>query len=335
MTSSHGHILVVDDDQLTLNTLSRNLEPQGYTVALAEDGQQALEMIQAQSFDLMLLDILMPEIDGYQVLERMKSDGTLRDLPVIVISAVDEMESVIRCISMGAEDYLTKPFNSVLLKARIGACLEKKQLRDQEQAYLKQLQIERERLVLLNRMGRELTATLDLPQVIERLLQAVIEIVGAEGSSVWLWDKVEEGSLVCRAAFHHGQERTPRNLRREDNLPPPQFLNRAVDASLSGGERKRVELASVLAMKPKLAILDEVDSGIDVLSLPHLINGIVKMKSLGSSVLLITHNKDAVEIADKASLICAGKILKTGPSKEMWQWFKKNCQICNHTNVPE
>ena len=213
MTSSHGHILVVDDDQLTLNTLSRNLEPQGYTVALAEDGQQALEMIQAQSFDLMLLDILMPEIDGYQVLERMKSDGTLRDLPVIVISAVDEMESVIRCISMGAEDYLTKPFNSVLLKARIGACLEKKQLRDQEQAYLKQLQIERERLVLLNRMGRELTATLDLPQVIERLLQAVIEIVGAEGSSVWLWDKVEEGSLVCRAAFHHGQERTPRNLR--------------------------------------------------------------------------------------------------------------------------
>ena len=118
-------------------------------------------------------------------------------------------------------------------------------------------------------------------------------------------------------------------------LPPSQFLNRAVDASLSGGERRRVELASVLAMKPKIAILDEVDSGIDVLSLPHLINGIVKMKSLSSSVLLITHNKDAVEISDKASLMCAGKILKTGPSKEMWQWFKKNCQICNHINVPE
>lgn len=113
-------------------------------------------------------------------------------------------------------------------------------------------------------------------------------------------------------------------------LPPSQFLNRSVDASLSGGERKRVELASVLAMKPKLAILDEVDSGIDVVSLPHIVNGIVKMKSLGSSVLLITHSEDAVEIADKVSVMCAGKIYKTGPPKEMCQWFKQNCQVCGH-----
>ena len=113
-------------------------------------------------------------------------------------------------------------------------------------------------------------------------------------------------------------------------LPPSQFLNRSVDASLSGGERKRVELASVLAMKPKLAILDEVDSGIDVVSLPHIVNGIGKMKSLGSSVLLITHSEDAVEIADKVSVMCAGKIYKTGPPKEMCQWFKQNCQVCGH-----
>ena len=118
-------------------------------------------------------------------------------------------------------------------------------------------------------------------------------------------------------------------------LLPSQFLNRAVDASLSGGERRRVELASVLAMKPKLAILDEVDSGIDVVSLPHIINGIVKMKSLGSSILLITHNEDAVEIADKVSVMCAGKIFKAGPPKEMCQWFKENCQVCDHINVPE
>ena len=118
-------------------------------------------------------------------------------------------------------------------------------------------------------------------------------------------------------------------------LPPSQFLNRAVDASLSGGERRRVELASVLAMKPKFAILDEVDSGIDVISLPHIINGIVKMKSLGSSVLLITHNEDAVEIANRASVLCAGKILKTGSPKEMCQWFRQNCQVCEHINVPE
>lgn len=118
-------------------------------------------------------------------------------------------------------------------------------------------------------------------------------------------------------------------------LPPSQFLNRAVDTSLSGGERRRVELASVLAMKPKLAILDEVDSGIDVISLPHIINGIAKMKSVGSSVLLVTHNEDAIAIADRASVLCAGKIFKTGSPKEMCQWFRQNCQVCEHINVPE
>lgn len=118
-------------------------------------------------------------------------------------------------------------------------------------------------------------------------------------------------------------------------LPPLQFLNRAVDASLSGGERRRVELASVLTMKPKLAILDEVDSGIDVVSLPHIINGIAEMKSLGTSVLLITHNEDAVEIANRASVLCAGKIFKTGSPKEMCQWFRQNCQVCEHINLPE
>jgi len=112
-------------------------------------------------------------------------------------------------------------------------------------------------------------------------------------------------------------------------------LNRAVDNSLSGGERRRVELASVLAMKPKFAILDEVDSGIDVISLPHIINGIARMKSVGSSVLLVTHNEDAVAIADRASVLCAGKIFKTGSPKEMCQWFRQNCQVCEHINVPE
>jgi adenylate cyclase len=98
----------------------------------------------------------MPEMDGYQVLEQMKRDRALRDLPVIVISALDEIDSVVRCIEMGAEDYLTKPFDQVLLRARIGACLEKKYLRDQEQAYLHDLQVEREKSerLLLNVLPR-------------------------------------------------------------------------------------------------------------------------------------------------------------------------------------
>ncbi len=144
-TKESGHILVVDDNQMNRRTLVYSLEKQGHTVASAENGQQALDMIRTDSFDLVLLDIVMPEMDGYQVLERMKGDNTLRDIPVIVISAVDEMDSVVRCIKMGAEEYLPKPFNAVLLRARIGACLEKKRLRDQEQAYVWQLQVEQER----------------------------------------------------------------------------------------------------------------------------------------------------------------------------------------------
>ena len=138
MANEHGHILVVDDNRMNRLKISRSLEQQGHTVALAENGGQALEMVRAQSFDLVLLDIIMPEMDGYQVLEQIKGDGKLRDIPVIVISALDEMESVVRCIEMGAEDYLPKPFDPVLLKARLGAGLEKKRLRDLEVAYLQQ-----------------------------------------------------------------------------------------------------------------------------------------------------------------------------------------------------
>jgi len=137
--------LVVDDNRMNRLKLSRLLEQQGHIVALAENGQQAMEMIWAQSFDLVLLDIVMPKMNGYQVLERMKHCSALRDIPVIVISALDEMESVVRCIEMGAEDYLPKPFDPVLLRARIEVSLEKKWLRDQEQAYLEQLQIEQEK----------------------------------------------------------------------------------------------------------------------------------------------------------------------------------------------
>jgi two-component system, cell cycle response regulator len=134
-----GRILVVDDYVLNRMQLKHSLEQQGHTAALAENGRQALEMLNAGAFDLVLLDILMPEMDGYEVLARLKSDPAHRDLPVIVISALDEMDSVIRCIGMGAEDYLPKPFDPLLLRARIGASLEKKRLRDQEVEYLQQV----------------------------------------------------------------------------------------------------------------------------------------------------------------------------------------------------
>jgi Fe-S cluster assembly ATP-binding protein len=117
-------------------------------------------------------------------------------------------------------------------------------------------------------------------------------------------------------------------------LPPKEYLNRAVDVTLSGGEKKRVELASVLAMKPKLAILDEPDSGIDVVSLPHIMNGITEMSKHGTAVLLITHSEEAVSVANKVSLMCAGKIINSGPPQEMCHWFKSNCQTCDHIGEP-
>jgi CheY-like chemotaxis protein len=134
-----GFLLVVDDNATNRDMLSRRLEREGYTVAEAENGRRALEMIAANKFDLVLLDIMMPEMNGYDVLQHLKNDEKWRDIPVIMISALDEVGSVVRCIEMGAEDYLSKPFDPVLLRARLGACLEKKRLRDQEVEYLQQV----------------------------------------------------------------------------------------------------------------------------------------------------------------------------------------------------
>ena len=127
-----SRLLVADDNKVNRLLLTRSLELQGHRVATAENGRVALEMLAREPFDLLLLDIEMPELDGFGVLERLKLDVQLRDLPVIVTSSVEGVESIVRCIELGAEDYLAKPINAVLLKARINASLEKKRLRDQQ-----------------------------------------------------------------------------------------------------------------------------------------------------------------------------------------------------------
>ena len=132
MVSHAARLLVADDNKVNRLLLQRSLQLQGHHVSLAENGRIALEMLAREPFDLLLLDIAMPEMDGFEVLERLAKDLRLRDLPVIVTSAVEGMDSVVRCIECGAEDYLPKPVNPVLLKARIGASLEKKRLRDQQ-----------------------------------------------------------------------------------------------------------------------------------------------------------------------------------------------------------
>ena len=142
LQSLPGSLLVVDDNEVNRDLLVRRLAREGHQVAVAMDGRQALEMIEAGNYDLVLLDVIMPELNGYQVLDRLKSQGRLRDLPVIMLSSLGEMESVVQCISLGAEDYLSKPYDPVLLRARIGASLEKKRLRDRLREQLRAIEQE-------------------------------------------------------------------------------------------------------------------------------------------------------------------------------------------------
>jgi CheY-like chemotaxis protein len=127
-----ARLLVIDDNRVNRLLLARNLELMGHRATLAENGRVALEVARREAFDLVLLDIEMPEMDGFQVLEQMRNDLQLRDVPVIVTSSLEGLDNIVRCIELGAEDYLTKPVNAVLLRARIGASLEKKRLRDQQ-----------------------------------------------------------------------------------------------------------------------------------------------------------------------------------------------------------
>src|SRR5215217_219770 len=138
--ASLGRILVVDDNQVNRMVLTRALNQEGYAVATAAHGREALDLLrQPPSFDVVLLDILMPEVDGYEALLQIKGDETLKHIPVIMITAVDELNSIVRCIELGATDYLPKPFNAAILRARIGASLTAKRLRDLELEYLEQV----------------------------------------------------------------------------------------------------------------------------------------------------------------------------------------------------
>jgi class 3 adenylate cyclase len=152
MSPSHepGHLLVVDDNKVNRLLLAHGLEQNGHVVATAENGRQAMEMLRSNPYDLVLLDIEMPEMDGFEVLEALLQDTHLREMPVIMTSASDELDRVVKCIEMGAEDFLTKPLNPILLRARVNASLEKKRLRDQQ---------------------RKLFRTFATPEVAEELLQ--------------------------------------------------------------------------------------------------------------------------------------------------------------------
>ncbi len=173
-----GRILVVDDNASNRDLLFRRLSHDGHEVARADSGRRALEIVEVENFDLILLDLLMPDLNGFQVLQRLKADERLHEIPVIMISGLQEADSVIRCIEAGAEDYLPKPFNPVLLRARISACLERKRWRDRERRYVERIELERQRheTLLRNILPGQIVTRLNNGEVViaDRVEEATI-----------------------------------------------------------------------------------------------------------------------------------------------------------------
>ena len=185
-----GYLLLVDDNDMNRDMFSRRLKRLGYRVAEAIDGRPALNAMRATSFDLVLLDIMMPGMDGYAVLREMQADPVLSRVPVIVLSALDDMSSAIHAIELGADDYLPKPCDPVLLKARIGACLFKRHLRDMEIQYLKRIENEKRRaddlLNVVIPIGVALSTEKDFNQLLERIVVEAQQLCNADGATLYL-----------------------------------------------------------------------------------------------------------------------------------------------------
>jgi sigma-B regulation protein RsbU (phosphoserine phosphatase) len=176
-----SRILVVDDNASNRDLLSRRLQRLGHGVLQAEDGVRALALIETEAVDLILLDLMMPGISGYDVLTLLKSDPRYRDIPAIMISALSEFDSVVRCIEAGADDYLSKPFNPTLLRARVAAGLEKKRLRDQLKSNLERLQRELDaaRTLQLGMLPRSFPQwSAEQPVMVHALMEPAREVGG-------------------------------------------------------------------------------------------------------------------------------------------------------------
>lgn len=195
-----GLLLLVDDNQLDRERLAQRLIVQGYQVIMAESGLRALNKLREGAFDLVLLDSMMPGISGQDVLRTIKADERLRDIPVIMISGLDETESVAACIDLGAADILSSPFDPVLLRARIDACLENRRLREQEARYLRQLQLEMEhsdRLVnVVIPIGISLMREVDFDRLLEKILVEAKMLGNADGGTLYLLDNEKDLRFV-------------------------------------------------------------------------------------------------------------------------------------------
>lgn len=209
MYGQAGSLLIVDDDPLNRTLLSVSLQEAGYTIEVAENGFQALTLLQEQSFDAMLLDLLMPEVDGYQVLASVKSDPDLRHIPIIIISSLDDMDSVVQCIEMGATDYLPKPFDPILLQARLNASLASKRLRDLEVELLQRVQTEKQRaddlLNIVIPLGVALAGELRLERLLDKIVREAMHFSHADAGI--LYTRNDPEGLAYKVITIHSQQR--------------------------------------------------------------------------------------------------------------------------------
>jgi adenylate cyclase len=186
--TAQGSLLVIDDDPVVRSMLSRSLEQGGHQIATAKDGREGLDVARAEAFDVILLDVLMPGLDGYEVLEQLKKDRTLRHIPVVMITALDDIESAVRCIELGADDYLPKPIDPVVLGARINAGLTKKRLHDLEMQHVEEV----------DRLNRRLEA---------RVEEQMAELVRTGELKRFMPHQVAEGLLAGQLGTSEGFER--------------------------------------------------------------------------------------------------------------------------------
>ena len=260
---AHASLLVVDDVEPNREALTRMLERLGYTVTQAENGRRALEVLETMNIDLVLLDIMMPDVNGYQVLEQRRGDPRLRDIPFIMISALDELDSVVRCIEMGAEDYLTKPFEPVLLRARVGACLEKKRLRDAEVEYLRQVErvIDAATAVETGRYEPgSLAAVARRADELGRLARVFDAMVaGVRAREERLRNQVRDLGLEIHQSLHResGTERAASVG--ESTLADPRVAASATDRS--AGDRSLGDLSTGQLFAERFEILQVIGSG--------------------------------------------------------------------------
>src|SRR5262245_41170641 len=219
MSDTEAALLIVDDIEDNRFALSRRLARQGYlNVTTAADGRQALDLLNSRPFDLVLLDIMMPNVNGYEVLAEMKASERLRHIPVIMISAVDEIDSVIRCVELGAEDYLPKPFNPTLLRARVGACLERKRLHDQVTARTRDLSEALEQQTATSEVLRVIsTSPGELEPVFQTMLANAVRICEAKFGTLY----IREGDGFRTVATHNAPPAYVEARTRELIRPPP------------------------------------------------------------------------------------------------------------------